>query len=667
MRLLGRLAKLRRPGWKVIVVSVVVVLLGTIYGIRKTSQPLLCYACHEMRYEYRTWSQSGHKNVNCEVCHVHPSIPGMVSAKVKGLGMVIKHITTPQERLERTVITAEVPDLRCLLCHKDIRQKETMNYHSLKITHRMHLDRGYHCTDCHANLVHGGNAPAKNTPTMEVCFKCHDGKAAPNNCSLCHSQLGEIRAPLYNPEWVQEHKRNIQDTGLDRCQTCHQHDFCTSCHRTGNPHGTDWLDQHRTAGADPKPCYQCHGEPTPTGEPKFCKDCHQARREHTEVGWVTDAHQQEYRRQPETCWRCHQSDFCSDCHSIYKPHGSGWIAQHPAQATAKPDSCKTCHEEQFCTSCHRQEVPENHKDAQRWLKAHRLEVDVNGKGCSVCHTPDFCQACHRTHKPESHDKTWLDTHGGVALVRDVACKTCHGQAFCDKCHGIAMPHPRGWEKAHPGRAGTKVCSKCHEENYCAACHGVQVPHPKDWGKSHAGVARDNRSVCSRCHSASECQKCHATSAPSSHSGQWERTHGDRALQDRVSCLICHDEKSFCNACHGLAMPHPRDWATVEHPKQAMATPATCSQCHEEADCLVCHGKSPPSSHASADWKPKGHQGGQEAFCILCHGKNPCLTCHGLQMPHPAGYDETHSKEASFDAGSVCFRCHSKTDFCSQCH
>ena len=35
--LLGWRVRLRRPGWKVIVGSVVVVLLGTVYGIHKTS------------------------------------------------------------------------------------------------------------------------------------------------------------------------------------------------------------------------------------------------------------------------------------------------------------------------------------------------------------------------------------------------------------------------------------------------------------------------------------------------------------------------------------------------------------------------------------------------------------------------------------------------------
>jgi len=149
----------------------------------------------------------------------------MIKAKVKGLRMVLKHITTGKEQLQRLVLKAEVPDLRCLQCHGDIREKETLDYHSLTVTHQKHLARGYHCTACHTNVVHGGNALWKNTPSMDTCFKCHDGKQARNNCSLCHKELGEIKPALYNPDWIQAHKRNIEDTGLDRCRTCHRQDF----------------------------------------------------------------------------------------------------------------------------------------------------------------------------------------------------------------------------------------------------------------------------------------------------------------------------------------------------------------------------------------------------------------------------------------------------------
>lgn len=655
-----------RLGWKVSL-GLGVVLIGALaYGYQRSNQPLLCYSCHEMREEYRTWSQSSHKAVNCEECHTHPSLKGMVKAKFKGVQRVVEHMKTVEGTFQAAGLMAKVEDVNCLQCHRDIREKEELHYHSLRITHRKHLARGYHCTQCHANLVHGGNAPWKNTPTMESCFKCHDGKQAPNTCGLCHKELGEIKPALYNPEWIQAHRRNIQDTGLDRCRTCHQQDFCTACHRTAEPHPSNWMDQHRIAGRNPEQCFQCHGQATAAGQPKFCKDCHEARREHTQMGWLS-LHQQEFRQQPNTCARCHDTEFCADCHRIYKPHGEGWLSAHPQEARAKPESCKTCHVEYFCLGCHRQEVPEGHKDKERWLKVHRVDAQLKGDTCSVCHTPDFCQTCHRTHKPGSHDSMWVQVHGGAALARDESCKACHGQTFCDNCHGISMPHPKGWEKTHPGRAGTKVCAKCHEEGYCTGCHGVAVPHAKNWETTHSAVARDNRGLCARCHADSECQKCHQKRAPASHTKAWEQQHGQAALADRASCLICHKEEASCQACHGLAMPHPGNWTTEKHPAQAQATPQVCGRCHQTAECLVCHKKSPPSSHTSADWKPKGHTAGKEAFCALCHGTKPCFTCHGTQMPHPDDWVDTHKEEASFDEDSICFKCHSEVEFCGKCH
>lgn len=58
------------------------------------------------------------------------------------------------------------------------------------VPHAIHLDKGYNCLDCHAELVHGA-AELKDEdgviiPSMEICFQCHNDRRAPRDCTLCH-------------------------------------------------------------------------------------------------------------------------------------------------------------------------------------------------------------------------------------------------------------------------------------------------------------------------------------------------------------------------------------------------------------------------------------------------------------------------------------------------
>jgi c(7)-type cytochrome triheme protein len=85
-------------------------------------------------------------------------------------------------------------------------------------THKIHVDQGLECTQCHPNIAKSNSLADANLPTTAVCKDCHDDKKAPpeskepprltfshawhlpivkNKCDTCHKQLpepGELRA-----------------------------------------------------------------------------------------------------------------------------------------------------------------------------------------------------------------------------------------------------------------------------------------------------------------------------------------------------------------------------------------------------------------------------------------------------------------------------------------
>jgi hypothetical protein len=147
---------------------------------------------------------------------------------------------------------------------------------------------------------------------------------------------------------------------------------------------------------------------------------------------------------------------------------------------------------------------------------------------------------------------------------------------------------------------------------------------------------------------------------------WLSQHGTLSQVPGQACTICH-AKSFCNKCHGMIMPHPKDWVKV-HPKEAARERAMCDQCHRKQGCEACHRGALPASHQPAGWMARhGAQGKQpNATCSVCHRTDFCDSCHGTSMPHPKAWTtQLHGKAAAKDR-DTCLRCHKEKD-CTACH
>jgi nitrate/TMAO reductase-like tetraheme cytochrome c subunit len=637
------------PLWVLLAAGLVVILPGTGAAIVYTNQPIFCTSCHEMSLHYATWRQSAHRDVGCEDCHVVPGMLNMFKSKINALRLVKEHAAGD---VRATAIQGHVRDANCKRCHPQTH--DLITYHDLKITHKAHWEMGVSCTYCHDRVVHGpkwlytgvGKSERVNTdvtaykftPTMEGCYRCHDGKKAPNTCSTCHVTLGERKPSAFNPAWVEAHRNEVSRHGEEDCQRCHVNTFCQACHRAANPHPGDWVQHHpEQARKDAKGCYSCHLAPAEEKPPDvknmaFCRACHGLRQEHEQLNWQ-QIHGRESLADPAACQRCHTQSWCSDCHAISRPHPQEWLARHPAEANRDPQNCRTCHTDQFCASCHegKKGVPASH--AKEWLNRHQFTARESTETCNVCHRTGFCQSCHAKKEPVSHGREWLTQHGPASKAQPAACLLCHTEKDCNSCHGMQMPHPKLWLATHQKAAGKdrSLCERCHTKQSCDSCHKGAFPSshaPADWLGVHGTQAKKAGANCSLCHRANFCFSCHGIEMP--HPKGWAGSaHSAAASKDRAACARCHRE-DYCNKCHGLAMPHPSAWVT-EHGKKALSSAATCVRCHGEAkhECTTCHAALAPSSHQAEGWLKQHAQTGvsNEDLCRLCHGKSACLDCH----------------------------------------
>jgi len=400
------------------ILSAFVLFIALLAGTMEfTAQNFFCGACHEMREHYYTWKASAHKDVKCVDCHISPGIVNMVKTKVSALEEVYVHFTKDKSFEEiKTGIKAHVPDGNCKKCHTDT--PNLIVYHTLKVTHKNHWNRGINCIVCHSRVVHGPRAAYKNTPTMETCRECHDGKKAPDACSTCHVTLG-LRAPsTFDPQWVDAHKLDVQQNS-DSCKRCHPQDFCNNCHTSAKPHKGDWISIHdKEAQKNPGKCQVCHKE-------RYCTDCHDLRRKHS-LNWI-DTHKDEAKKDPQECNKCHQESFCSDCHTNFVKHPDGWIKIHGKAKQENRQNCDTCHKENFCSACHTK-----YKHPDNWVSIHGVAKEENRQNCNMCHKKSFCTTCHGKFK---HPANWADNHNKIAKDNPKKCEVCHKKDFCATCHG----------------------------------------------------------------------------------------------------------------------------------------------------------------------------------------------------------------------------------------
>jgi hypothetical protein len=149
-------------------------------------------------------------------------------------------------------------------------------------------------------------------PAMALCFTCHDGEKATNQCFKCHLLNRKERKPgFHDGLWPQHHKR-MADEEEYKCSLCHVESQCQGCHAERKPlsHTTRFerSTHGRMATHDRRSCATCH-------ETAFCENCHsQPPPDHTPVFMQAGGHRQAALMRGRSCLVCHRFEDSCSCH-----------------------------------------------------------------------------------------------------------------------------------------------------------------------------------------------------------------------------------------------------------------------------------------------------------------------------------------------------------------
>jgi len=342
------------------------------------SQGLQCVTCHQgvtASEETRDSLQPDH--AVCRLCHLmqapnaHELYPKSACTTCHG-GLVGG---TPAHVGPTGMPTADAP------------QPDRVVIPPARVTfsHKLHIDLGTPCLQCHAGVDQATLATRDHLPTMATCLGCHNGGQAPGECTTCHLQgdggrilttmawtevlkpSGRFRPDDHSdPRWLTIH-RSAARVDEASCSSCHDTGFCLSCHDGDDKridlHPADWTMTHGLeAQRRTLDCMACHDVESD------CRSCHTEAalipgefptddlRFHP-VGWGGAAgeipgpehHSFQARRSLETCDACHGGageGLCLECHA-------GLVNPHPASFAEDPGAWRYGQGEGgVCLRCH---------------------------------------------------------------------------------------------------------------------------------------------------------------------------------------------------------------------------------------------------------------------------------------------------------------------------
>ncbi len=177
------------------------------------------------------------------------------------------------------------------------------------------------CRTCHYGTTGSEQLTAVKLPPMALCFECHEGETASDECITCHLENRQGRKPRFHDgQWPREHGAMARSESY-KCQLCHLEQDCDSCHHLRRPlsHTPRWMrsSHGRMAVHERESCSTCHRS-------EFCENCHsQPPPDHTPMfmgfiepgGILRAGHKQAALLRGRACLTCHSyQDSCEQCH-----------------------------------------------------------------------------------------------------------------------------------------------------------------------------------------------------------------------------------------------------------------------------------------------------------------------------------------------------------------
>jgi predicted CXXCH cytochrome family protein len=315
----------------------------------------------------------------------------------------------------------------------------------IKAPHGIHVKGEVECGSCHETIFKSTNLDTVDLPKEALCLGCHTDQDERKECAYCHTRPEQPRALKgHDRQLVMNHQLHLKLVKDD----------CTACHRQlPEPFWSDHLAPSMEA------CLTCHQKEWDEGR---CELCHRdlgrfslrpvAAFSH-QAGFDRN-HRLQARAQPESCARCHEQSFCSECHArtgspridLQLPervdrsfiHRNDFLSRHPIEAAADEATCQRCHGTDFCQSCHLKNglVPgapsglNPHPAGFGQRSGHGVAARNDIVACAACHdqgAASNCVACHRSGGPgrNPHPQSWLLRHGREEIGRNGMCQICH--------------------------------------------------------------------------------------------------------------------------------------------------------------------------------------------------------------------------------------------------
>lgn len=341
------------------------------------------------------YNAASHSRINCIACHEPVNADPIhftmikISVAPDAWYTIRGEFEIPVNPL--SILAMETPEELCTQCHTP-ENRAISPTPGMKIDHKIHRENKVQCTFCHNRAGHNddaiefvleGGRAHENWMRMDACFRCHSQEPASDemptgNCNACHTSQFELMPASHEASgWyalygksgghadaAKEETKSVTEAAEYATEEGYENTSTTWADVAGEKEGEEPAEAEKESGG--------HGEAEVFLRPSSTVN---------------------------SCYTCHRSTFCSDCHGVEIPHSEVFNKDHSKQAYADPSVCAKCHADSaeeakgtaFCDRCHH----DMGDTTKPWFDQHPPYVKENGtKLCYECHGPETCSICH---------------------------------------------------------------------------------------------------------------------------------------------------------------------------------------------------------------------------------------------------------------------------------
>lgn len=278
----------------------------------------------------------------------------------------------------------------------------------------------------------------------------------------------------------------------------------------------------------------------------------------------------------------------------------------------------------------------------------KYELPLNANSEVSAEMPsEQCTQCHTTQRRITPSEGIIIDHAAHAK-RGINCTTCHNRVAHNEDFTLKLKDPKTGKRntKHVDNMTMTACFRCHGQEegsrapgQCELCHpknfqlkpashfqpGFYTKGGESGGHAKLALADEKRVAANK------------VAEGENSSGEGVAKAGEElpSANSISYCGTCHDKSKFCVNCHGVVMPHPKNFVN-RHGDVGKKSPQVCANCHAKGQVA---------------------KAGGTQFCNNCHHKG--------SDPNKSWISQ-HYVFVRQQGANACFRCH-KTTYCAKCH